>query len=82
MMPTCKEVTRLVGAATGPGGPALATLVRVHLLLCGDCRRYRDELARLAPLAREALREPLDVERLNELERRILLSLPPSESAQ
>ena len=82
MMPTCKEVIRLVGARTGPAGPALAALVRVHLLLCGDCSRYRDELARLAPLARKAVREPLEVERLNELERRILLFLQPLESAQ
>lgn len=72
-MPTCQEVVRLL--ATGGGASdwtVRALLLRLHLLLCGDCRRYAREIAALGPLIRETLTQPLDAERLAALERAIL----------
>ncbi len=73
MMLTCKEVTTLV--ASGEIDDASATqhaLARLHLLLCGDCRRYVEELRSLRLTARDLLHSELDTARLAVLERRII----------
>ncbi len=72
-MLTCKEVTKLV--ASGELDDASATqrsLARLHLLLCGDCRRYVEELRALRLTARDVLRSELDTASLAALERRII----------
>lgn len=71
-MLTCKEVTTLV--ASGEIDDASATqraLARLHLLLCGDCRRYVEELRALRLTARDVLRTELDPDHLAALELRI-----------
>lgn len=73
MMPTCREITRLLASGQLEGA-ALATriLTRLHLLMCDDCGRYASELAGLGEVAREALRVPIDPVRLAALEEAIL----------
>ena len=73
MMPTCREVTRLLASGQLEAAPlARRILVRLHLLLCDECGRYARELVGLGEAARTALRTPLDPERLAALERAIL----------
>ena len=72
-MPTCREVVRLLATGVGTSDWTVrALLLRLHLLLCGDCRRYAREIAALGPMIRETRTEPLDAERLAVLERAIL----------
>jgi hypothetical protein len=73
MMPTCREVTRLL-ASDQLEGTALAKriLTRLHLRMCSDCARYAKELKVLGEVVREALRSPLDQSRLAALERAVL----------
>ena len=73
MMPTCREVARLL--ASGQYQDAELTrraLVRLHLIMCGDCARYAAELTSLNEAARAALHEPLDPARLADLERQLV----------
>lgn len=73
MMPSCREVTRLLASGEVDTAPAVRrTLTRLHLLMCDDCRRYSRELRALGRTAREALRSPLDPDRLVALERAIM----------
>ncbi|HXG43904.1 MAG TPA: hypothetical protein VNJ71_04010 [Gemmatimonadales bacterium] len=73
MMPTCREITRLLASDDLQTAPlATRILTRLHLLLCDDCSRYARELADLAEVLRESLRVPLDPVRLAALERAIL----------
>lgn len=77
MMPTCKEVTRLLASGElEAAGLTRRILVRLHLLMCNDCGRYARELRGLGKVAREAFRQPLDAERLAALERAILERAP------
>jgi predicted anti-sigma-YlaC factor YlaD len=73
MMPTCREVTRLL-ASDQLERAALTKriLTRLHLMMCDGCRRYARELEGLGEMAREALRAPLDPTRLAALELAIL----------
>ena len=72
MMLTCKEVTTLIASGGLDDAPATQrALVRLHMLLCGDCRRYTDELRALGLTARDVLRTDIDIDRLTALERRI-----------
>ncbi|MBA3584179.1 MAG: hypothetical protein H0W36_06555 [Gemmatimonadetes bacterium] len=76
MMPSCREVSRLLASGEVDAAPAVRrVLTRLHLLMCGDCTRYSRELRQLGELAREALRSPPDAERLAGLERSILIRL-------
>jgi hypothetical protein len=73
MMPSCREVTRLLASGEVEISPAVQRiLTRLHLLMCDDCRRYSRELRQLGETAREALRLPLDADRLAALERAIM----------
>jgi hypothetical protein len=78
MMPSCREVTRLLASGEVEISPAVQRiltrlhLLRLHLLMCDDCRRYSRELRQLGETAREALRSPLDPDRLAALERAIV----------
>jgi hypothetical protein len=73
MMPTCREVTRLLASGQLEGAAlAKRILTRLHLMMCDDCGRYAKELRGLGEMAREALRAPLDPTRLAALERAIL----------
>ena len=72
-MPSCREVTRLLASGEVEISPAVQRiLMRLHLLMCDDCRRYSRELRQLGETAREALRSPLDADRLAALERAIV----------
>ena len=72
-MPSCREVTRLLASGEVEISPAVQRiLTRLHLLMCDDCRRYSRELRQLGETAREALRLPLDADRLVALERAIV----------
>jgi hypothetical protein len=73
MMPTCKEVTRLLASEQLHGATRVTRiLTRLHLLMCDDCGRYARELAGLGTVVREALQVPLDPVRLAALEQAIL----------
>jgi hypothetical protein len=73
MMPSCREVSRLLASGEADSAPAVRRmLVRLHLMMCHDCTRYSRELRQLGETAREALRSPLDADRLASLERAIL----------
>lgn len=73
MMPSCREVSRLLASGEVDTAPAVRRiLTRLHLLMCGDCARYSRELRHLGEAARQALRSPLDPQRLAALERAIL----------
>lgn len=73
MMLTCREATRLLASEQLEGAPlARKILMRLHLLVCEDCRRYAKELDAMGETAREAFRLPLDPAKLAELERVIL----------
>ncbi len=73
MMPTCREIARLLASdELEDAGLVRKALVRLHLLMCDECGRYARELKGLGQAAREALRQPLDPERLVALERIIL----------
>ncbi len=78
MMPTCREVARLL--ASGRYEDAELTrraLARLHLMMCGDCARYAAELNSLNEAARTALHEPLDPARLAEFERLLIARMTP-----
>ena len=73
MMPTCREVVRLLASDELKDQPlARRLLTRAHLLMCDHCGRYAEELRVLTEVTREALRAPFDPRRLAELERAIL----------
>lgn len=77
MMPTCREVSRLLASGELEIAPAARRiLTRLHLLMCNDCTRYSRELRELGDTARDALRSPLDPDRLASLERAILARVP------
>jgi len=72
-MPTCEEIARLLASEQlEQAGPVRRLLIRLHLLICDGCGRYARELEALGETARDALRVPLDPERLEALERTIL----------
>jgi hypothetical protein len=85
MMPSCKEVSRLLASGEVDTVPAARRiLTRLHLIMCDDCTRYSRELRQLGETARQALRSPLDPERLAGLERAILQRMqgnPPAQPA-
>lgn len=76
-MLTCRDVTRVIasGALEEMGGAGRLG-VRLHLLWCRHCRRYRAQIDALGRAARQVFgaREPRD--RLERLERSILDTLP------
>lgn len=73
MMPTCREVTRLLASdQLEEAALSRRILTRLHLLMCDDCVRYAKELEALGEMTREALLIPLDPVRLAALERAIL----------
>lgn len=71
MMPTCREVSRAVASGELERAGFWTRLgVRVHLLMCRQCRRYSKQLGAIGQTAREVFREaPADqasVDRLRE----------------
>lgn len=86
MMPSCREVSRLLASGEVDTAPAVRRiLTRLHLMMCDDCTRYSRELRQLGETARQALRSPLDPERLAALERAILERVqgdPPDQPAE
>jgi len=58
MMPSCKEVTRLVseGLDRELGFGERVTL-RVHFMMCKGCRNFEDQLARLRRAMRDLARD-------------------------
>jgi hypothetical protein len=73
MMPTCREVVRLLASEQlKEAALTRRILVRLHLMMCDDCGRYAKELEGLGEVARDAFRQPLDAARLSDLEKAIL----------
>ncbi len=73
MMPSCREVSRLLASGEVDTAPPMRRiLIRLHLMMCDECTRYSRELRQLGETARQALRSALDPERLAGLERAIL----------
>lgn len=69
-----KEVTRLL-ASDDIDSPSFGTrlAVRMHLMLCRHCRRYKRELARIGDAVRDLAKDaPEDPSRTDALVRRIL----------
>ncbi len=79
-MLTCRDVARRVASATRDGGqPMSGMMLRLHLLLCGDCRRYARELQALGDALRSGYAAAADPEQLRRLEQRIIdLGFPDS----
>ena len=78
-MPSCREVTRAVATDELEGAPLLRRFaVRLHLLVCGHCRRYARHIRAIGLAAREVLARPSgDRESLGRLRRVILARLEP-----
>ena len=77
----CNEVTRLCASEDIRGAPWRTRIaVRLHLVMCRNCRRYVRELASIGAAARALLRDDADeVDRNEDLIRRVLPeSKPPS----
>ena len=53
MMP-CREVAHLLASDEWRSAPPMRRLqLRFHLWMCGDCRRYRDQLSAMGSAARD-----------------------------
>ncbi len=73
-MPTCKEVADLIAseALVNTGLPKRA-LVRLHLLMCRDCRGYAAQLRAIGLAGRDRWKaSPSDAPTLERLQRAIL----------
>ncbi len=71
-MLTCREVARRLASASGDDrAPKHGMMMRLHLILCGDCRRYARELRSLGAALRGD-RVAIDPQRTRNLEQRIL----------
>jgi hypothetical protein len=75
----CNEVTRLCASEDIRGAPWRTRIaVRLHLVMCRNCRRYVRELARIGAAARALLRDDADeVDQNEDLIRRVLSEPPP-----
>ena len=73
-MPSCKEVARLIASEElADAGRSERALVRIHLLMCRDCRRYAAQLRAISTAALERGGfGPADLQALKRLERSIL----------
>ncbi len=77
-MRTCEEIHRLVatGAIEDAGWPEQLS-IKLHLMMCVNCRRYREQLRLLAGWARRAWGpRPGDEAVLDRLRQTILTDLP------
>ena len=72
-MLTCKEVADLIAseALVSTGLPKRA-LVRLHLLMCRDCRGYAAQLRAIGLAGRDRWKAPSDAPTLERLQRSIL----------
>jgi hypothetical protein len=53
-MPNCKEVARLIASDEEADAPWLdRALIRLHLLMCRDCRGYAAQLRAIGQTARD-----------------------------
>ncbi|MBU6401983.1 MAG: zf-HC2 domain-containing protein [Verrucomicrobia bacterium] len=74
-MPSCKEISQLVSASMDTKLPLRKRLsIRLHVLMCGLCRRYekqlrllRDGCSRYASPDENAVEEPLSPEAMARL---------------
>lgn len=72
-MLTCSDVARRVASATRDRGePMSGMMLRLHLLLCRDCRRYARELTALGDALRFQHAADGDPEQIRRLEERII----------
>lgn len=73
-MPNCKEVVRLVASEElADAGWLSRVLVRLHLLMCGNCQSYVTQLRAIGAAARDrAHSSAADEAAFAELERAIL----------
>ena len=71
---SCKEVSRIVASDELVTASVVKRLrVRLHLLICRDCRRYAEQLRILGTAAREKVRSLAgDMETITRLENSIL----------
>ncbi len=73
-MPSCKEVARLIASEElADAGRSKRALVRIHLLMCRDCRRYAAELRAIGAAAQDRWdTRTADRQAFEKLERSIL----------
>jgi predicted anti-sigma-YlaC factor YlaD len=73
----CNEVAAIVGSGElDEAGWRRRLSVRLHLMMCRHCRRYARQIAALGELTRKLVGR--EAETRDELERRILESIPSS----
>jgi len=73
MIPSCRDVTRLVASGEiETAGFWRRLSVHLHWLICAYCRRYRRQIAEIGRGARRLFAEPVAPARLEALERSIL----------
>lgn len=69
---TCREVSTRVGAGTVSDEPLLRRIeIRLHLAMCGNCRRFWKQIQALDRGLRAAIGRP-DQEAPSDLEERIV----------
>lgn len=72
-MLACREVVRLIASdELERFGWRRRLAVRMHLLMCANCRRYRNQLRQLGEATRTLLTDSPPADRLRELEERII----------
>lgn len=78
MMPTCREVSRLIATGEVESLPLLKRLLlTLHTSMCGRCARFARELRRISQAARARWQSgAVDRQTLDRLEHAILRHLP------
>jgi hypothetical protein len=76
ILPRCKEVSTAVASGEFASAPALARLrMRLHLLICAHCRKFKRQLELIGLALRQGLFAPPDAARTAALERAVLARL-------
>ena len=75
-IPSCREVSsRLAFGEFKEASWKTKTLVRVHLFMCRDCRRFLRQMRIISEGLRETFKENLTTDRLNAIQSKILSRL-------
>ncbi len=75
-MLTCKEVSKLIASdALEQAGLLKRMTVRLHLLMCVNCRRFASQLRKIGATYRHIVKMKADTDAATELELRIIHQL-------
>ncbi len=72
-LPTCKEISERMSSGEFESAFFLTRLlVRMHLSMCGHCKRYARQIENITAAVREKAKRLVDRERLAGLKKRII----------